>query len=252
VARAERPTVLILGGTTEARELAARLLADPVPPRVVTSLAGRTSAPEPVAGEVRRGGFGCAADMARWLATERASVVVDATHPFARVVSAEALAAARRAAVPLVRLVRPGWSPQPGDDWRWVDGVDEAAALVPSVGRRALLAVGRQELAPFASVDGVRFLIRSIEPPASPLPPDREVLLARGPFDLRAERELLREHRIDVVVTKDSGGTATRAKLDAARELAIPVVIVRRPPTAGGAGAVPTVDAALAAVAAAT
>jgi precorrin-6A/cobalt-precorrin-6A reductase len=231
--RDDRPTVLILGGTTEARELADALVADG-DVRAVTSLAGRTRDPRPVAGEVRVGAFGCSAAMARWLAAEGAAVVVDATHPFAHAVSVEARAAARRAGVPLVRLVRPGWTPGPGDAWHHVDDVAAAAALLPAVGRRAFLAVGRQELGAFARLDGVWCLVRSIERPDGPLPARHELLLDRGPYDRDGETALLREHRIEVVVTKDSGGDGTRAKLDAARDLGIPVIVVRRPSTATG------------------
>ncbi|WP_019808314.1 precorrin-6A/cobalt-precorrin-6A reductase, partial [Saccharomonospora halophila] len=131
--------------------------------------------------------------------------------------------------VPLLRLERPGWRPGPGDDWRRVDSLDDAAALVPALGSRVFLTSGRQGLSAFAGVDDVFFLARCVDPPEPPLPPRIEVLLSRGPYRAEDEAALMREHRIDVLVTKDSGGTLTEGKLTAARELGIPVVMVRRP-----------------------
>ncbi|WP_320668822.1 cobalt-precorrin-6A reductase [Patulibacter defluvii] len=228
-----RPLVLVLGGTAEGRAAAALLDArDDV--AVISSLAGRLRDPSAVAGDVRHGGFGGPDELAAWLGERRVAAVIDATHPFAARISHAAAEACRAAAVPLVALRRPGWTAGPGDDWHWVDELAAAAALTPSLGRRALLAIGRQEAAAFAAVADAWFLIRSIEPPDRPLPPRHELLLARGPFALADERALLERHRIDVVVTKDSGGDATRAKLDAARERGIPVVIVRRPPLPPG------------------
>ncbi|MFF5081273.1 cobalt-precorrin-6A reductase [Actinoplanes sp. NPDC000266] len=217
------PRVLILGGTTEARALAATLHPAHT---VITSLAGRTSAPLLPPGEVRIGGFGGVDGLIAYLRTSRIDVLVDATHPFAAGISANAAAAAAATGVPLIALRRPGWTEGPGDDWHRVPDLPGAAALLPRLGRRVFLTTGRQGIAAFAGVDAW-FLARSVEPPAPPMPARLETLLARGPFTLESERRLLTEHRIDVLVTKDSGGPD--AKLAAAREHGIPVVMVDRP-----------------------
>lgn len=234
------PHILILGGTTEARELAAALASRPGV-RVTTSLAGRVARPGTVAGEVRIGGFGGAEGLADWLRTEQVDALVDATHPFARAITAHAARAATTTGVPSVVLCRPGWRPGPGDRWHPVDSLDEAAQLLPSLGRRVFLTTGRTELAAFAHLTELHFVVRSVELPEPPMPPHTEVLLARGPFTVADESTLLHDHCIDVLVTKDSGGTATSAKLTAARELALPVVVVRRPPLPDGVTVVPDV-----------
>ncbi|WP_330324251.1 cobalt-precorrin-6A reductase [Streptomyces pseudovenezuelae] len=234
------PHILILGGTTEARELAAALASRPGW-RVTTSLAGRVTRPGAVAGEVRVGGFGGAEGLADWLREEQVDALVDATHPFARAITAHAARAAAATGVPSVVLRRPGWRPGPGDRWHPVDSLDEAARLLPGLGRRVFLTTGRMELAAFAHLTALHFVVRSVELPEPPLPPHTEVLLARGPFTVADESALLQEHRIDVLVTKDSGAAATSAKLTAARELALPVVVVRRPALPDGVTAVPDV-----------
>ncbi|MCX5562466.1 cobalt-precorrin-6A reductase [Streptomyces sp. NBC_00038] len=239
------PHVLVLGGTTEARELAARLAARPGV-RVTTSLAGRVSRPGALEGDVRIGGFGGVDGLARWLREHRVDAVVDATHPFAAGITVNAALAAAVTEIPAVVLRRPGWRPGPGDLWHSAASLAEAAALLPELGRRVFLTTGRLGLAAFAELPGLHFLVRSVEAPEPPLPGDVEVLLARGPFTVDGERTLLREHRIDVLVTKDSGGAATAAKLVAARELGLPVVVVRRPPLPEGVSPVPDVASALA------
>lgn len=239
------PHILILGGTTEARELAAELAVRHPEVRVTTSLAGRVSRPGAPAGEVRIGGFGGAEGLAEWLREQRVDAVVDATHPFAESITANAVRAATDTGLPLVVLRRPGWRPLPGDRWHPVASLPEAADLLPGLGRRILLTSGRLGLAAFAHLPQLHFVVRSVEPPEPPMPPDVEVLLARGPFTLADETALLREHRIDVLVTKDSGGAATSAKLTAAREAGVPVVVVRRPPLPEGVRAVPDVAGVL-------
>ncbi|CCK25933.1 Precorrin-6A reductase [Streptomyces davaonensis JCM 4913] len=232
------PHVLILGGTTEARELAAVLTAFPGV-RVTTSLAGRVSRPGTVTGEVRIGGFGGAEGLARWLREERVDALVDATHPFAAGITANAARAAAATGVPAVVLRRLGWEPGPEDRWHPVPSLDAAADLLPSLGRRVFLTTGRLGLAAFAHLTDLHFVVRSVEPPEPPLPPRTEVLLARGPFTVDDETALLSAHCVDVLVTKDSGGSATSAKLTAARQLALPVVVVRRPALPEGVTAVP-------------
>ncbi|MER5991616.1 cobalt-precorrin-6A reductase [Streptomyces viridosporus] len=238
------PHILVLGGTTEARELATELTARPGT-RVTTSLAGRVARPGAVAGEVRVGGFGGAEGLARWLREQRVDAVVDATHPFARTMTAHAARAAATTGVPLVVLRRPGWHPGPRDDWHPVPSLHAAADLLPRLGHRVLLTTGRLGLAAFAHLTKTRFVVRSVEPPEPPLPPHTHVLLDRGPYTVAGETALLREHRIDVLVTKDSGAAATSAKLTAARDLGLPVVVVRRPPLPDGVATVPDAAAAL-------
>ncbi|MFI2436310.1 cobalt-precorrin-6A reductase [Streptomyces sp. NPDC018693] len=239
------PHVLVLGGTTEARELAAALTARPGV-RVTTSLAGRVSRPGALDGDVRTGGFGGAEGLAGWLREHGVDAVADATHPFATGITANAARAAAATGLPLVVLRRPGWTAGPGDRWHDVASLESAARLLPSVGRRVFLTTGRLGLAAFAHLTDLHFLVRSVEPPEPPMPPDVELVLARGPFTVADELALLRSHRLDVVVTKDSGGAATAAKLTAARELGLPVVVVRRPPLPEGVTAVPDVAGALA------
>ena len=224
-------TVLVLGGTAEARALAAELAGRPGL-RVISSLAGRVSNPALPEGEVRVGGFGGVDGLAAWARAENVAAVVDATHPFAETISAHAAAACARAGLPLLRLVRPGWEAQEGDDWRDARSLADAAAMLPALGTRVFLTTGRQGLAAFAGLDRLWFLIRCVDPPSGPLPARREVLLARGPYTAEAELALMRRFTIDVLVTKNSGGPLTAGKLAAARDLGIPVVMVRRPAAA--------------------
>jgi precorrin-6A/cobalt-precorrin-6A reductase len=220
--------VLILGGTGQARRLAAAVQGRPGW-RVTTSLAGRVAVPALPPGDVRIGGFGGADGLARWLRENRIDRLVDATHPFAARISAQAAVAADEAGIPLLALRRPHWRAGPGDRWHRVPDAERAAELLPSLGQRVFLTTGRGGLGAFAALTAPWFLIRAVDPPPPPLPPRHHIVLARGPFTADAERALLREHHIDVVVTRDSGGDMTAAKLVAARELGLPVVLLDRP-----------------------
>jgi precorrin-6A/cobalt-precorrin-6A reductase len=223
------PHVLILGGTAEARQLAERL-ANRADLDVTLSLAGRTAAPARQPVPVRRGGFGGAAGLADYLISERIDALIDATHPYASVISANAVAAAREAKVPLVALRRPSWIAVAGD--RWIE-VSDAAGAVRALGRaprRVFVALGRQELAPLCDAPQHHYLIRSVDPVDPPLPvPHVTYVTARGPFSEAEDRALMSAHQIDIVVAKNSGGGATYGKIAAARALGIEVVMLRRP-----------------------
>lgn len=210
----------------------------------MSSLAGRVRAPVLPEGAVRVGGFGGVEGLREYLRDNGIGLLVDATHPFAGVMSDHAAAAAAAEGVPLLHLRRPGWVAGPGASWTRVPTLAAAAAMARG---RVFLTIGRQGVSAFAGVADAWFLIRAIDPPDPPLPPAHEIVLARGPFAVAAEIELLRWHRIDLLVTKDSGGPDTEAKLVAAGELGVPVVVVDRPPLpAGGGAVVATVDEALA------
>lgn len=240
--------VLILGGTTEARRLAEALARDPwcaAAYRVTNSLAGRVGSPVLPPGETRIGGFGGVEGLAGWITAHGVTHVVDATHPFAERMSFHAAGAAALTGVPVLALRRPGWSPGPGDAWTFADDLAGAAAVLPSLGGRAFLTTGRTGLHSFAHLTDLWFLVRSVDPPEGPVPPRLETVLARGPFGLEQERELMARHRIDVLVTKDSGGDATAPKLTAAREAGIPVLVVRRPPVPEGPARAESVETAL-------
>ncbi len=224
--------VLILGGTEEARALASALVEGSVA-EPVTALAGRTAEPAAVAGEVRGGGFGGPQGLAEHLRDGGYAALVDATHPFARQISVHAVEAARLAGVPRLALVRPAWQPEAGDRWLPVDNEDAAAFVLAGLGlpdgATVFLALGRQRVSAFATVSGLRFVLRTVDPVAPPWPGCR-LVTGRGPFDRTAELDLLRRERVAAIVCRNSGGASGRAKLDAARELGLPVVMIRRPP----------------------
>jgi len=238
--------LLILGGTGEAAALARAVLArfgERI--EVTTALAGRTARPGPIPGQVRIGGFGGVAGLAQYLAEHEIDRLIDATHPFAAEISRAARLACDQTQVPRLLLLRPAWRRHPLDRWIEVDSVEAAAQIVGRVGRRAWLTVGASEIEHFAAVTGVRFVVRLIDPPRAPLPLRfHEIILGRGPFGLVEERHQLQRHAVDVLVCKASGGTATEAKLVAARELSLPVIMVRRPPPERGL-AVDNIEAAL-------
>ncbi|WP_082552486.1 cobalt-precorrin-6A reductase [Methylobacterium sp. Leaf456] len=223
------PKILILGGTTEASALAKKLAGRPEID-VVLSLAGRTAAPRPEPVATRIGGFGGAEGLARWIAGNGITAVIDATHPFAARISANAASACRVGAVPLLAIRRPCWARQTGDDWIEVESV---AACVPALGevpKTVFLTIGRQELSVFAAAPQHAYLVRTIEPVGDALPvPRLTELRARGPFTLEDEMRLMREAGITVLVTKNSGGAATYPKIEAARRLGLPVVIAQPP-----------------------
>lgn len=238
--------VLILGGTTESSALA-RALAGDGRFRATLSLAGRTRRPLPQPLPCRVGGFGGVEGLASYLAEHRVEALIDATHPFAAQMSRHAAQAARQTGTRLLAVVRPAWCPQPGDRWTAVPSMVAAAEALGRVGRRVLLTVGQQDLAPFAAAPWHSYVVRSVDPPSPhTLPPGAEVITARGPFAEPDERRLLAERRVEVLVTKNSGGEATRPKLDAARALGLPVVMVARPDPPPGVERVATAAQALA------
>ncbi len=220
--------ILLLGGTGEARRLATRLAHRPGL-SVILSFAGRTDIPADQPVPFRIGGFGGVDGLRAYLSSERIDAVVDATHPFAAAMSANAFAACRVERVPLVRLIRPAWTPEPGDRWLPVAGFSEVVQALGPSSRRVFLTIGLGGLETFAGAPQHAYLIRSISEPDGPAPPDAVFLRDRPPYDVHGETELMRKARIDILVTKNSGGAATVAKLAAARALGLPVVMIERP-----------------------
>ena len=230
--------ILILGGTGEARMLAAELAAAGAD--VLSSLAGLVREPQPPGGRVRIGGFGGDAGMAEFLRKEGFSAVVDATHPFAAAITASAERAAARAGVPLLVLHRPEWELHPS--WEAVADIPAAASAVRSwPGESVLLTTGRHDLAAFQADDRHCFLVRTVDPPDGPLPPRVTLIRDRGPYTVQGESALMRNHQVGLLVTKNSGGPMTAAKLQAARELGVRVVMVQRPPLPPGSQVVATI-----------
>jgi precorrin-6A/cobalt-precorrin-6A reductase len=221
--------LLIMGGTGDALQLAASAI-DLPGLEVITTLAGRTNHPKVVAGIVRIGGFGGEAGLVDYLQTEKIDLIVDATHPFAAQISWHVANAATKVGIPRLMLVRPAWTRLPEDNWIEVKSVEAAVAAIPASAERIFVTIGRQQLAPFASLTDRWCTIRSIDPPdPNILLPPGNLLLDRGPFRVEGERQLLREQQIQAIVSKNSGGDATYAKIIAARELGLPVVMVQRP-----------------------
>lgn len=237
--------ILILGGTAEARRLAERL-AGRSDLAVTLSLAGRTAAPARQGVPVRIGGFGGAEGLADYLSSERIDALIDATHPYAAVISANAASAAQSAGVALLALRRSPWRPVAGDRWIEVADVPAAVGALGGAPRRVFLALGRKELAPFANAPQHHYLVRSVDPVDPPLAvPHATYVTGRGPFTEANDRALLRAHAIEVVVAKNSGGTATYSKIMAARALGLAVIMPSRPPLPA-ANAVETIEDALA------
>ncbi|MDZ8110737.1 MAG: cobalt-precorrin-6A reductase [Nostoc sp. DedQUE12a] len=237
--------VLILGGTGDAAELAARLAAmEEV--ETITSLAGRTREPLVPLGDLRVGGFGGVAGLVSYLEVMQIDLLIDATHPFATQISWNAVDAATKVGIPHLMLIRPPWQKISGDRWIEVDSVTAAATALQNQAQRVFLTVGRQELAAFAHLKDIWFLMRMIDPPTlDALVPPGMLLCDRGPFTLNNEREILTHNNIDTIVSKNSGGDATYAKIIAARELEVKVVMVSRPAIPPG-NYVTNVDDALA------
>ena len=221
--------VLILGGTGESSALA-RALAGRPEFAVTLSLAGRTAEPKAQPVPTRIGGFGGAEGLFRYLVTKEIDRLIDATHPFAAVISGNVARAAERAEVPLLAIRRPAWTRQPGDDWIDVGSMDEAVAALGPSPKNVFLTIGRQEAGAFSAAPQHAYLARTVEPLGDVLRvPRLTTIEARGPFDAAAEVALMRGAGIDVVVSKNAGGAATYGKILAARELGLPVVMVRRP-----------------------
>jgi len=224
---------LILGGTTEASALA-KALAGQSAIEATVSLAGRTANPVLPPLPTRIGGFGGVAGLVQYLRDHAIEAVIDATHPFAAQMSAHAVAACGEAGVPLLVLSRAPWVEQPGDRWFKVPDMAAAAAAVRGLGQQIFLAIGRQEAAAFEATPDKTYVLRAVDPPEPPLQlPRYTLILDRGPFTLAGELALFDAHKIEVVVSKNSGGSATGAKIEAARQRGLPLVLVQRPPGNG-------------------
>jgi precorrin-6A/cobalt-precorrin-6A reductase len=236
--------LLILGGTGDGVQLARQAI-DLPGLTVITSLAGRTSTPKNQVGIVRIGGFGGEAGLAEYLKTEQIDLLIDATHPFAAQMSWHGAGAANVVEIPWLMLIRPAWERSSLDNWIEVDSIEAAVTAIPTSAQRIFLTIGRQQLAPFAVLTDRWCLTRSIDPPdpTMQLPPG-ELLLDRGPFSLAQELKLLQDYRIEAIVSKNSGGDATYAKVIAARELGLLIVMVQRPIVPDGE-AVPDVAGAI-------
>ncbi|HIK36738.1 MAG: cobalt-precorrin-6A reductase [Geminocystis sp.] len=235
-----RKKLLLLGGSSEAIELQRRLRQYPQL-EVIFSLAGSVSKPRVEASRV--GGFGGVEGLVGYIRREAIDLLIDATHPFAANISFNAYTAANTVGIPHLQLVRLPWEKQEGDNWIEVKSHQQAADILPELGNRIFLTIGRQELSKYAHLRQLWFLMRMIESPSPPIPPG-EIILARGPFSLQEEIELLKRYQIQVIVSKNSGGDATYAKIVAARQLSLPVVMIKRP-TFPPANRVFTVDAAI-------
>jgi precorrin-6A/cobalt-precorrin-6A reductase len=226
--------LLVLGGTELANSFVAAVREAHPDLEIILSLAGRTRDPKLPDCEVRTGGFGGAEGLAEYLKTEGISALVDATHPYAARISANAAEAAKAASVPCLHLVRPEWNREPGDNWHMAADNEAAAGILDELSSNApltvFLSIGRQELASYFFRWNCTFVVRSVEPPeADDLPPDAKLVLARGPFGEADELAFLSENAVDILVSKNSGGGATYGKIAAARALRIPVVMVERP-----------------------
>lgn len=245
ISRVRAVRVLILGGTGEARALAARI-ADDSRFDAISSLAGRVSDPALPVGEVRIGGFGGVEGLVDYLRAEDIDAIVDATHPFAATISAHAAVAAQQTDLPMIAIRRPGWTASPGDNWDRVPDIKTAARAAAAAAPGCIfVTTGRRDLAAYAADDQHAYLVRTVDPPTGAAPPRMTLLLDRGPFTVPDELSLMRRYDVRMLVTKDSGGAMTSAKLVAARELGVPVVMIDRPPLPRDVDVVDSVDDAL-------
>ncbi|CDG54815.1 MULTISPECIES: cobalt-precorrin-6A reductase [Halomonadaceae] len=220
--------ILILGGTTEASALASAVAKRGLP--AIFSYAGRVSTPKPQPLPTRIGGFGGISGLAAFVAQERITHIVDATHPFAAQMSTNVLAAAAQCGVKAIALTRPAWQPVDGDQWQSVASIDEAVSTLAGPPQRVLLAIGRMHLAAFAAQPQHHYVLRLVDRPTSPLPlPDYTAVIDRGPFTLEGDLALLENQRIQRIVCKNSGGDGAASKLTAARRLGLPIVMIERP-----------------------
>lgn len=223
----ESGTILILGGTKEAAELAQYLVERE--DDIITSLAGRTKEPRPLAGKIRSGGFGGPEGLADWLCANNITRVIDATHPFAEQISRNAVEACAIANVPLEIRRRPPWCKEPADHWLQVSSLDAAASAIPK-NARVLLALGSQHLTPFHHRNDVHFTIRMVDSPKAASPfENHRIILGKPSTDWRAEAKLLEREHITHIICRNSGGSGAYAKIEAARQLAIPVIIINMP-----------------------
>ena len=223
--------VLILGGTGDAIALATKA-SQISNVEIITSLAGRTQTPTAIAGSVRVGGFGGVTGLSGYLRDRQIDYLIDATHPFATQMSHNAAIATHDVGIPYLMLVRPAWEKMPHDRWIEVESIEAAALALEQTAKRVFLTIGRQQLAPFARLQFIWFLMRSIDPPSPDIAlPNGITVLDRAPFTIEQEKKLIIGHAIDTIVSKNSGGNATYAKIIAARELEIPIIMVQRSPT---------------------
>ncbi|MET4385548.1 precorrin-6A/cobalt-precorrin-6A reductase [Bradyrhizobium sp. F1.4.3] len=218
---------LILGGTSDAGQLAAEIARAGID--AVYSYGGRTRAPADQPLPTRIGGFGGVSGLADYIRCETITHVIDATHPFAAEMSRNAVAACAETGTPLIALERAPWAKAPGDNWIEVMDVNAAAAALPESPAKVFLAIGRQHIAPFAAKPQHAYTLRFVDPPEASLPFAADVIVSRGPFTLQSELETMCARGIAWVVARNSGGEGAHAKIDAARTLGLPVIMISRP-----------------------
>lgn len=219
---------LILGGTADAGRLAAAIARASLD--AIYSYGGRTRAPADQPLPTRIGGFGGVNGLADYIRAEGITHVVDATHPFAAEMSRNAVGACRATGTPLIALERAPWTQVVGDIWTEVSDVASAVAALPETGARVFLAIGRQHIAPFAAKPQHAYTLRFVDPPEGTLPFEAEIIVSRGPFTLQDELQMMHARRVELIVARNSGGDGARAKIDAARSLGLPVIMIARPP----------------------